>query len=162
MGKRPKKQIKTGWLIVALLVVIVGGVVFVGAVGGWFDAKKVRLDADYYADGAEYMEISADEYEGLVANKKSFVVMIDQNGCTTADTMREYVTRYMTETGIKVYKMMFEDLKNTTLHDTVKYYPSVVIVNKGQVAGYLRADSDEDAGAYNNYDEFRKWMRQYL
>ena len=162
MGKRPKKQIKTGWLVAALLAVIAGGVIFMGAVSGWFGSKKVTLDAEYYADGAEYMELSADEYEGLVTNKKSFVVMVDQNGCTTADTMREYVTRYMTETGIKVYRMMFEDLKDTTLHDVVKYYPSVVIVDKGRAVGYLRADSNEDAGAYNSYDEFKKWMEKYL
>ena len=45
MGKRPKKQIKTGWLVAALLVVIAGGVIFMGAVSGWFGSKKVTLDA---------------------------------------------------------------------------------------------------------------------
>ena len=88
--------------------------------------------------------------------------MVDQSGCTTADRLREYVTRYMTETGILVYKMMFEQVKESSLHDQVKYYPSVVVVDKGVVRAYLRADSDEDAEVYNNYNAFREWMEKYL
>ena len=149
-------------LVIALVAVLMGGVLFVGAISGWFDDPKVKLDAEYYADGAEFMELSAGEYEGLVEAKKSFVVMVDQAGCTTADRMREYVTRYMTETGMLVYKMMFEQVKESSLHELVKYYPSVAVVDKGVVRAYLRADSDEDAEIYNNYDAFREWMGKYL
>ena len=149
-------------LVIALVVVLMGGVLFVGAISGWFDDPKVKLDAEYYADGAEFMELSVGEYEGLVEAKKSFVVMVDQAGCTTADRMCEYVTRYMAETGILVYKMMFEQVKESSLHELVKYYPSVAVVDKGVVRAYLRADSDEDAEVYNNYDAFREWMGKYL
>lgn len=149
-------------LIVALVAVLMGGVLFVGAVSGWFDDPKVKLDAEYYAEGAEFMELSAGEYEGLIEAKKSFVVFVDQDGCTTADRLREYVTRYMTETGILAYRMMFAELKETSLHENVKYYPSVVVVDKGVVRGYLRADSDDDAGAYNDYDTFKEWMKRIL
>ncbi len=149
-------------LIVALVAVLMGGVLFVGAVSGWFDDPKVKLDAEYYAEGAEFMELSAGEYEGLIEAKKSFVVFVDQDGCTTADRLREYVTRYMTETGILAYRMMFAELKETSLYENVKYYPSVVVVDKGVVRGYLRADSDDDAGAYNDYDTFKEWMKRIL
>lgn len=149
-------------LVIALVVVLIGGVLFVGAVSGWFDDPKVKLDAEYYADGAEFMELSAGEYEGLVEAKKSFIVFVDQGGCTTADRLREYVTRYMTETGILTYRMMFEEVKESSLHEQVKYYPSVVVISKGRVMGYLRADSDEDAEVYNNYDAFKAWMGKFL
>ena len=162
MSKEKKQQLGVPGLVVALIVVLFGGVLFVGAASGWFDDPKVKLDAEYYAGGAEFMELTAGEYEGLVGAKKTFVVFVDQDGCTTADRLREYVTRYMTETGILVYKMMFEQVKESSLHDQVKYYPSVVVVDKGVVRAYLRADSDEDAGAYNNYDDFKAWMEKYL
>lgn len=149
-------------LVIALVVVLMGGVLFVGAVSGWFDDPKVRLDAEYYADGAGFMELSAGEYEGLAEVKKSFVVFVDQGGCTTADRLREYVTRYMTETGILVYRMMFEETKETSLHEQVKYYPSVAVVSKGRVVAWLRADSDEDAKMYNDYDTFKAWMEKYI
>lgn len=157
-----KKNRKILPLVMALIVVVLGSILFVGAASGWFDNHKVKLDAEYYADGAEFMELTAGEYEGLVEAKKSFVVMVDQGGCTTADRLREYVTRYMTETGILVYRMMFAEVKESSLHEKVKYYPSVAVVEKGVVRGYLRADSDDDAGAYNDYDTFEKWMKRIL
>ena len=160
MAKKKNRKILP--LVMALIVVVLGSILFVGAASGWFDNHKVKLDAEYYADGAEFMELTAGEYEGLIEAKKSFVVMVDQSGCTTADRLREYVTRYMTETGILVYKMMFEQVKESSLHDQVKYYPSVVVVDKGVVRAYLRADSDEDAEVYNNYNAFREWMEKYL
>ena len=162
MSKDKKQQLGVLGLVVALIVVLMGGVLFVGAASGWFDDPKVQLDAEYYAEGAEFMELNAGEYEGLVEAKKSFVVMVDQDGCITADRLREYTTRYMTETGILVYKMMFAEVKESSLHEQVKYYPSVVIVSRGKVVAYLRADSDEDAEVYNNYDAFKEWMRRYL
>lgn len=162
MSKDKKQQLGVLGLVVALVVVLFGGVLFVGAASGWFDDPKVKLDVEYYADGAEFMELSAGEYEGLVEARKSFVVMVDQVGCTTADRLREYVTQYMTETGILVYKMMFSEVKESSLNEAVKYYPSVVVVGKGAVRGYLRADSDDDAEAYNNYDAFKEWMGEYL
>lgn len=162
MSKEKKQQLGVLGLVVALIVVLFGGVLFMGAASGWFDDPKVKLDAEYYADGAEFMELTAGEYEGLVGAKKSFVVFVDQDGCTTADRLREYVTRYMTETGILTYRMMFAEVKESSLHEQVKYYPSVAIVSRGKVVAYLRADVDEDAEAYNNYDAFKEWMGKYL
>ena len=162
MSKDKKQQLGVLGLVVALIVVLMGGVLFVGAASGWFDDPKVQLDAEYYAEGVEFMELNAGEYEGLAEAKKSFVVMVDQDGCTTADRLREYVTRYMTEMGILVYKMMFAEVKESSLHEQVKYYPSVAVVSRGKVLAYLRADSDEDAEVYNNYDAFKEWMRRYL
>lgn len=160
MAKKKNRKILP--LMMALIVVVLGSILFVGAASGWFDSHKVKLDAEYYADGAEFMELTVGEYEGLVGAKKSFVVFVDQDGCTTADRLREYVTRYMTETGILTYRMMFAEVKESSLHEQVKYYPSVAIVSHGKVVVYLRADSDEDAEMYNNYDVFKEWMGKYL
>ena len=61
-----------------------------------------------------------------------------------------------------MYRMMFAEVKESSLHDQVKYYPSVVVVDKGRVRVWLRADSDEDAEMYNNYDVFNDWMGRYI
>ena len=80
MSKDKKQQLGVLGLVVVLVVVLLGGVLFVGATSGWFDDTKVKLDAEYYADGAEFMELNAGGYEGLVEAKKSFVVFVDQGG----------------------------------------------------------------------------------
>ena len=165
MSAEKKKQGGVLGLIVALVVVLFGGVLFVGAVSGWFDNEKVVLDEEYTCkdscDG-EYMELDAASYEELIKAKKSFIVFVDQGGCTTADKLREYVVDWARETGVRVYRMMFDQTKESSLHDNVKYYPSVAVISKGKVAGYLRADSDDDAAAYNNYDDFKVWIGHYL
>lgn len=66
------------------------------------------------------------------------------------------------EAGIRVYKMMFGDMKESGLHEFVKYYPSVALVSHGRVVAWLRADSDEDADMYNDYDVFKAWMEKYV
>ena len=154
------------WQQVLMLIAVVGlTTLFIGAVAGWFEQKKVAIDEEYYCseecDG-EYLDIDASEYDKLVGEKKSFVVLIDQGGCKTADRLREYAREYSKEAGVRVYRMMFEEMKKTQLHDNVKYYPSVVLVSKGSPVVWLRADEDEDADEYNDYDSFKKWMKEYL
>ena len=90
------------------------------------------------------------------------MVFVDQDGCTTADRLRGYVKDWAASAGVKVYRMMFSEVKESSLHDAVKYYPSVAVVSRGHVVGALRADSDEDAAAYNDYEAFRGWMGRWL
>lgn len=154
------------WQLILLLIVVVGGIViFVGAVSGWFGDSKVVLDVDYHCGescNGEMMELTGAKYEELIQNGGSFVVFVDQSGCTTADRLRGYMTDYTIDNGIKAYRMMFSEARETSLHDYVKYYPSVVIVSRGQVMSYLRADSDDDADYYNEYESFKRWADRYL
>ena len=164
MGAEKRKQAGVLGLIVALVVVLFGSLLFMGLVG-WFGEAKITLDAEYICseecDG-EYMELTKDDYASLVEAKKSFVVFVDQDGCTTADRLRGYVQDWATETGVKVYRMMFSEVKESSLHEYIKYYPSVVLVDKGKVRMYLRADSDDDAKMYNDYNEFETWIKRWV
>ncbi len=162
--KQKKKQKRSGVLklVIALVVFLAASVLFIGAVGGWFTDQKIILDEEYYSEEAGLMELSTEEYENLREAKKSFVVFIDQNGCTTADKLRGYIQDWSTEERIRVYRMMFGEAKNSSLHEYIKYYPSVVLIDKGKVRMYLRADSDEDAPMYNDYNEFETWIKKWI
>ena len=104
MSAEKKKQLGVLGLIIALVVVLIGGLVFMGAVAGWFDDPKVVLDAEYVCvdDSSEcgFMELTADKYEELVKARKSFVVFVDQDGCTTADRLRGYVSDWAAGAGV--------------------------------------------------------------
>ena len=160
-----KKRSEIIKLIVALVAVVVGTVLFVGAVSGWFSGPKMVLDQEYICeegDCGELMNIVWDEYENLISDEGSFVLFIEQDGCTTADRLRGYVQDWAVEVGARVYRITFEDMKKTSLHEKVKYYPSVALISDGEVIGYLRADEDADADEYNDYEAFRLWMRRYF
>lgn len=166
MSAEKKKQASVLGLIVALVVVLIGSILFVGAVSGWFSDPKILINAEYRCEeecGEDiFMEIGTEQYEELVDQGKSFVVFVDQDGCTTAERLRGYTASWGRNNKTRIYKMMFEDVKKTSLHDNVKYYPSVVVVSRGHVATWLRADSDKDAGMYNNEDKFNEWMGRRL
>lgn len=164
MSAEKKKQLGVLGLIVALIVVLFGGLLFMGAVSGWFDDPKVVVSEEYKCtEGCEeFMELDAAAYEDLMKAGKSFVVFVDQDGCTTADRLEGFVSDWASAAGVKVFKMMFEEVKKSSLHSDVRYYPSVAVIGNGLVRGYLRADSDEDADAYNDYDAFLRWVQRYL
>ena len=158
MGKDKKKQLGVLGLIIALIVVLFGGLIFMGAVAGWFDDPKVMIGEEYVSEQPVLKDAKPEDYNSFVDAKSSFIVFVEQDGCTTADRLRGYMNDYINEKGVTAYRMMFEDMKETSLHDFVKYYPSVAIINKGEVKYYLRADSDEDAEMYNDYNVFKNWM----
>lgn len=158
------KKFKTWQLLIGLVLVVGGSTLFIIGVSGGFGEEKAVLDPEYECVKCEfeYTELDPSGYDQLIADKKSFMVMVDQGGCTTADRLREFVRDFAISKKIRVYKMMFGDVKKTSLHDFVKYYPSVAVISRGKVIGFLRADSDEDSDAYNKYEAFETWINKYL
>lgn len=162
MIKEKKKQKQILSLVIFLVVILISVTVSVGVMGGWFMDEKVTLGEEYLGDFTDFKSISAEEYENLIDKKDSFVLLVDQYGCTTADTLREFVKKWATEKEVRVQKIMFSEMKETSLHDYVKYYPSVVVIARGKPIGFLRADSDEDAGKYNDYEAFSNWINRWF
>lgn len=169
---RPQERRKapTWLLVLVLIIVVLGGVLFIGAVSGWFGPSEVELDPEYYNsdttlayEDGDFLELLTPErLSELTGAGKSFVVFIDQSNCVVANRMRGFVTDYAKEAGIKVYRMMFSEMKETPLHEEIKYYPSMAIVSDGSLVAWLDADSDEDAAIYNDYGAFQEWMNQWI
>ena len=162
MGAEKKKQLGVLGVVIAIVVVLIVGVLVVAVSSGWFGDSKVVLDTEYVGEFQDFMPLSISEYDDLIKEGKSFVVFVDQEGCTTADRLRGYVEDYAKEKGLKVYRIMFSEVRESSLHEFVKFYPSVVLVSRGKPVAWLRADADEDADMYNDYDSFRGWIGRYL
>ena len=164
-SKTSKKSNKTKGiigLIIALVVVLLGGVLFIGAVSGWFDDLKIVLDAEYCTDEPQITPITPDEYQSLSDAHKSFLILVTQPGCKTAVNLKTYATDYIKERGLNIYEMDFSDLKKTSLYDTVKYYSSFIVISKGKVKAFLDAESNEHAPIYNSYEDFKAWLDLYI
>ena len=160
---KKKKQIIG--LVIALVLVVASTILFVIAVSGGFSSSQVTIDTDYLCGNectGDFADLDASTYEQMAKDEKSFVVFVDQGGCTTADRLEGFVSDYAKNKGFQAFRIMFEEMKKTSMHENVKYYPSVVLISKGKVIWWLRADSDEDAPAYNNYDAFEDWIHRHL
>lgn len=159
------------WALILLLILVVGGsALFICAVAGVFDSKKVTLNPEYYASDSsltlsdgDFLELLTPErLAELQSEKKSFLLFVDQTDCVNADRMREFLAAYTAETGLKPYRILFSDLKNTPLYNEIRYYPSTALISDGSLFAFLNANSDADADAFNDYAAFKLWLDQKL
>ena len=58
--------------------------------------------------------------------------------------------------------MTFSEFKNTYLYDTVKYAPSVLIVENNKIIAYLDANKDDDLEKYQDVNKFKDWVNNYI
>lgn len=123
--------------------------------------QPVRLDAEYY-DSSTVTDITKEEYEKLISEHKSFIVLVDNPGCITAERMRQMLSELPDSLQFKYYRLMWEDTKQSSLHQYVQYYPSLAIVKDGKVVAHLKADSDADAPVYNNPSDLEKWLSDHI
>jgi hypothetical protein len=121
--------------------------------------KTFRLDDEYYG-ASEAIDIDADAYERLIKDKKSFVIMVDKLDCYTTANMREWMLSFPEK--FKYYRIMLGDLQQSSLHEKVKYVPSVALIRKGEVVDFLDANAEEDVPMYNNADRFREWIKEHV
>ena len=119
------------------------------------------LDEEYYNNN-EIIEIDKSEFDKLIENKKSFAVFIYESTCVTSDEFSKVLDEFSNKNQISLYKMSFENMKDTELNNKIKFYPSLVIFNKGKLIDYLDAESDEDKEYYKNVDGLENWFFSYV
>lgn len=119
------------------------------------------LDDKYYNKGVS-IEISSLEFEEKIKNKESFALFIHQPVCSKSYELNKIQSLYQQENNMVFNKILFEDMKNTNLYETIKYYPSFAIFKDGKLIDYLDAESNDDILKYKDYDEFSKWFNSYV
>ena len=119
------------------------------------------LETEYY-NNSEIIEIDKNEFDELVQDKKSFAVFIYESNCTTSNDFSKVLTEFSNKNQINIYKMSFGNMKRTLLNNKIKFYPSLVLINKGKLFDYLDAESDEDKEYYKNADELENWFFSYV
>lgn len=119
------------------------------------------LDEKYYGIGA-FVEITPEEATDLIENEESFAIYIHQPFCSTSYEFNKILTKFAEEYQISFYKISFDDMKETEMHETIQYYPSFAIYKDGELIDYLDAESDEDLPRYKDAEEFAKWFGSYI
>ncbi|MBR3378294.1 hypothetical protein IKG50_03120 [Candidatus Saccharibacteria bacterium] len=153
---------KTGIIISAIVVtglLVTGAIIFI--LNNQGPKKPFRLDDEYYAK-SEAITIKKDEYEKLIEDKKTFLIMIDKPGCVMTADMMGFMADFPDDMQFKYYRMLWEDVAQSSLHEYVKFTPSMAVVYEGKVIDWLQADKDEDADYFNNADALQSWIREYI
>ena len=147
------------WVIVATITPFI--LAIIGAICVFTRQFTFALDQEYYTQ-AELTDITVDDYQQLIANKKSFLLFVDQTGCDVATMVRGFVNNYSTEQNISFYRVYFTDIRGSSINNYVKYYPSVVLISQGKVVDFLKANSNDHAALFTDYNSFKSWLNNYL
>ena len=123
--------------------------------------QKFSLEDKYYGS-SEFIEIGTSDLEKLMDDKESFALFVYQPACVTSADFEQVLYDFITNNNIKIYKIAFSDIKDTKLSESIKYYPSFAIFNKGIMIDYLDANSDKDLKYYKSKDDFEKWLTNYV
>ena len=119
--------------------------------------SKFYLNDKYYNKG-EYVKVKSNE----ISQKDNFVLFTYNNYCSLAVPCEDIFEEFMKKYKIDFLSIPFDEFQDTYLYKTVKYGPSIIIVNKGKVVAYLDANKDEDIEKYQDVDKFKEWISNYI
>ena len=123
--------------------------------------RDSRIRLEEYGK-SERVSIDDKEYEKMIAEKRSFVVFIDKPGCLKTADISTWFEEFPSEMQFKYYDLSWDYVKNTSLHNYVKYTPSIALIRAGEVVAWLKADSAEDEPYYNDPETLKAWLRTYI
>ena len=124
-------------------------------------SNTFSLEKEYYGkDGL--VDISSSGVEKLIQDKKSFILFTYNSFCSFSVPCDSIFLESAQEKNVIILQIPFEDFKNTTFHETVKYGPSVLIIKEGKIVSYLDAGKDEDIEKYQDTSVFIEWLSKYI
>lgn len=154
-----REERKTWGIINTVIGVILAVVIFLVIV---LPSKPITpIELESYGT-SEVIDLSAESYNQMISEKKSFVLMIDNPGCMTTAKMREMMAEFADNYQFKYYRIYWPDTHDTNIRKYVNYFPSIMIIDKGEVKASLKADSDADAKYYNNASDLQDWLKKYV
>lgn len=149
---------------------ILVGVICIGVFVFFYYYKsyhKTREEVDYpiylsseYYESNSFIQIDHTDISKL--NKKNYVLFTYNNYCTFPISCESIFEKFMNEENIAFQSIPIEEFKKTSFYQEVKYAPSVMVISRGRIISYLDANSDLDLVKYQDVDEFRKWIGEYI
>ena len=125
------------------------------------ESNKFDLGDEYYNKNT-FTEADANKIKELQKNKSSYIIYTYMSFCTFKIPCEDIFKNYMEKNSISFVKIPYEEFENTEFIKTVKYAPSVIIINKGKIIAYLDAENNDDLNKYQNLNEFSKWIKKYI
>ncbi len=121
--------------------------------------KKIYLSNEFYSEG-NFKEINNDSINQY--NNKTYLLFTYNNYCILPIPCDKIFLEVAKKNNISILSMPFSEFKKTVFYDTVKYAPSIIIVDEGKVIKYLDANKDEDLEKYQDVDKFEKWLNENI
>ena len=145
--------------ILTILIVIFSALILCSCEKQKEDDSKIYLDSKFYKK-SEFITIDAKEFEKL--NAKSYVVYTYNSYCTFTIPCEDVFKEVMDKYNLSFYGLPIVEMQKTSIYETVKYAPSIVIIKNDRIVAYLDAESDEDLIRYQDAKAFEEWLDTYI
>ncbi len=160
-----KKRIKTNkTIIIIAVIVLLLATIFILIERDIFTKTEnvlFYLEEKYYGDST-LKEITVPEIEKLIDEEESFGVFIHQPMCSNSYAFNKVLIDYAKENNISFYMISFSEIKNMSIGEHVKYYPSFVIYKDGEYVSHLEADNNDHLDYYKSTKGFNSWFSKYV
>ena len=120
------------------------------------DIERIHLEDKYYNKG-EFIKVESNDLKD-----ENYVLFIYNSYCSFSVPCDDIFDSFMKKYDIDFLSMPFDKFKETKYYGTVKYAPSIIIFEKGNIIAYLDAESDEDLNRYQDTTAFEEWMNKYV
>ena len=122
---------------------------------------RVYLDDEFYGQ-SKFIKISEEKIEELKDIKSTYVLYTYNNFCTMPIPCEDIFEEFMDKNNISFYSIPFSKFKNTYLHETIKFAPTIAIIKNGKILNYLDANSNKDYDYYQDVNKFTNWMTNQI
>lgn len=123
--------------------------------------SKFYLNDEYYNAG-KLVDIDSKELMNILKSNDSFILFTYNPYCNFKVSCENIVENFSKNNNITIFKIPFEEFKNTKLYNTIKYAPSIILVNKGKIETYLDPNEDEDSIKYQEEKALKDYIEMYV
>lgn len=123
--------------------------------------SKFYLNDEYYNAG-KLVDIDSKELTNMLKSNDSFILFTYNPYCNFKVSCENVVENFSKNNNITIFKIPFEEFKNTKLYNTIKYAPSIILVNKGKIETYLDPNKDEDSIKYQDEKALKDYIEMYI
>lgn len=119
--------------------------------------EKISLTPAYYTNGALVDFQLAKEFNDLVDADDSFAVYVYLPTCAGCNLFKPHIEAFTTNNNIQIFTLNGSIVDYTSLKDVVKYVPSVVLFEAGEVKYHLDPTENEKK-ALESEKAFESWF----
>lgn len=123
--------------------------------------SKFYLNDEYYNAG-KLVDIDSKELTNILKSNDSFILFTYNPYCNFKVSCENVVENFSKNNNITIFKIPFEEFKSTKLYNTIKYAPSIILVNKGKIETYLDPNKDEDSIKYQEEKALKDYIEMYI
>lgn len=145
---------------IIIVIVIIISIIILTFLGYICKKEKFYLEDNYYT--YDMKKVSYNDINKLEKEKKSFILFTYNPYCSLKIPCDKIFEEYAKNKNITILTIPFDKFKKTEYYKTVKYAPSVIIINKGKIITYLDAEKDKDIKLYQDTNKFGNWIEKYI